>query len=150
MRCLHQIPPLRAQGTLQKRRHEEHKSQRGGRTLRQQGALNQHEGSSHKTEVHAQAWPAQPCPRSYTYMLQLLDGFLWDSQHVSEWGHLLDLLLGALPSVCFVQFLCVIFVFPYYIPLYPILVYLLLSLRCLFSNERQKGADLDRRGSGGE
>lgn len=36
-------------------------------------------------------------------------------------GAFLGLLLGSLPSVCFILFLCVIFVFSYYISLYPIL-----------------------------
>ena len=37
MGCLHQIPPLKAQGTLQKRRQKGYKSQRGWMTPGEQG-----------------------------------------------------------------------------------------------------------------
>ena len=48
MGCLHQILPLGAQGTSQKRRQKECKSWRGWRTPGEQGSLNQDEQSSYE------------------------------------------------------------------------------------------------------
>jgi hypothetical protein len=42
---LHQIPPLRAQGILQKRRQKDHKNQRGCKTPGVHGPPNQHDES---------------------------------------------------------------------------------------------------------
>ena len=65
MGCLHQIPPLRAQGTLQKKRQKECKSQRGWQTPREQVSLNPHDLRSSEltnTDV-ACTGPAQVCIR---------------------------------------------------------------------------------------
>lgn len=53
--CLHQLPPLRAQGTIQKRKDKECKSQREWRTPRNQGPLSQHAQSSYELAKTAAA-----------------------------------------------------------------------------------------------
>jgi hypothetical protein len=66
MRCLHQkaLSLFRAQGTLQKRRQKECKSQRGWKTPRKQGPLHQphdeHAQEPMETEA-ACTGPAQVC-----------------------------------------------------------------------------------------
>lgn len=56
MGCLHQIPPLTAQRTPQKRRRKEFKSQRSSRTPRKQGPLKQQEQRSYEYAETTVEW----------------------------------------------------------------------------------------------
>ena len=78
MGCLHQIPPLRAQGTLWKRRMEEGVME----DTKEQDPLNQHmQGSQELTETEAAcAEPVCICtgPLCFSIMVSSLV-VLWDS-----------------------------------------------------------------------
>ena len=68
---LHQIPPLRAQGTPWRKRQKEHKSQRGRRTPCEQGFVNElsNEHMSSQRLKQASTGTKWVCARSSVYIL---------------------------------------------------------------------------------
>lgn len=149
MTCLHQIPPLRAQGTLQKRRREEYESQRGGRTARQRGALNQHERSS------CEDWSA--CTGlAGTALHHVLYGHVMASRRV--FMGLLNVWVSGAISWAFSWVLFRLFVssYSYMLFLFSLITFHYIlsyfsyySLEACFLMRDRRGADLDKRGSGG-
>lgn len=129
-------------GGKKKKKEEEYHSQRGWKTLRKQGPLNQHDKKL--TWIHRdwskkhRPW-VDVCPRSSVYIIMVSSlVFLGDSEQVNKWVSVPYALSWAL---------LLLFVLSNSNVLVLILSYILLPLRtCLFSNERFKGSRFWLRG----
>lgn len=116
MRCLCQSPPLWDQGTPWKGRWKECKGQRGWKTTRKQGLLNQHDQSSYElseTEVACEGrHRSVPCPLHMYYGFQFSVFYeipeCWNTWVSDPCAFSLALFLT---FVCLVHFWCVRFCF---------------------------------------
>lgn len=136
---LHQILPLRAQGTLQERRRKEYKTQSRWKTPRKQEPINQQDQSSYELKRTEPAWIVPKHQILCAYLMASNLVVLWDSwvwKQVFLWE--LGLLLGSFPCLSSPNLMLTI-VLSYFI--------LLVSLRSLFSSVR-KGVNPEGRGGG--
>ena len=139
MGCIHQIPTFKVQGTPQKRKQKECKSQRGWRTQREQHPLSQ----LSKAHVNSQrlkqlAWSMEgttlgPLHIYYRCQLSVFSGFpvhcvnIWVSDScASSWATFPSVRLSCLALRCWFSIYLFIFYFEEYNGIYEFV--------CLFYN----------------